>query len=398
MKNTLLLLVLFASVQFANGQCLVNISHSDETCFGDCNALAVVNVIGGGPSYTYSWIPAGGNGPTAGNLCAGTYTCIVSDGALCFTATTVTITQPTQLNANICISNNVSCNGGNNGCTTVCAGGGTAPYAYMWSPVGSTTATACNLPAGNYTVTVTDANGCMQTATATITQPTPISTNIGYSNVLCYGQCNASAGVTTIGGTPPYSYIWNPSGQISQTATGLCAGCYTVTVTDLNGCSTIRTACITQPTQLLLSATQLSPTSAYATVTGGVPAYAYTWTPTGQTGATATNLPPGNYTCCVYDANGCSTCSIVLMTAVDEINLGTQVITVYPNPFHLSATLVVSNAIHDAEVSIYDVLGKEIQRLKIVNHQSSIRNLSQGIYLVRVRSGEKEWVQKLVVQ
>ncbi|MFV8340759.1 SprB repeat-containing protein, partial [Flavobacterium sp. LB3P21] len=130
--------------------------------------------------------------------------------------------------------------GGNNGAATASATGGTTSYSYSWntSPV-QTTATASGLIAGTYTVTVTDAKGCIDTETVTITEPAAaLVATIGTpTNVSCFGGNNGAATASATGGTTSYSYSWNTSPvQTTATASGLIAGTYTVTVTDAKGC------------------------------------------------------------------------------------------------------------------------------------------------------------------
>lgn len=143
-------------------------SVDDVTCFGLNNGAATINTTGGTPSYTYSWAPSGGTGASASNLAAGSYTVTVTDAANCVTITSLAITEPTQLTASVTASTPETCVGCNDGSATVTANGGTTGYTYSWSPSGGTGATASGLAAGNYTVTVTDNNGCTTTATVTV--------------------------------------------------------------------------------------------------------------------------------------------------------------------------------------------------------------------------------------
>src|SRR5204862_277516 len=120
----------------------------------------------------------------------------------------------------------------------VSVSGGAGSYAYSWAPSGGTNDTATGLSAGTYTVTITDGNNCTTTATATILNsggPTAIAGVI--SDESCNGGTTGSATVNASGGTSPYTYLWSPAGGTNATATGLASGTYTVTVTDLNGCS-----------------------------------------------------------------------------------------------------------------------------------------------------------------
>ncbi|MGV3504590.1 MAG: cadherin-like beta sandwich domain-containing protein, partial [Adhaeribacter sp.] len=219
---------------------------------------------------------------------------------------------------------NVSCNGGNTGSASVTVSSGTAPFTYSWSHSGGSGATASNLSAGNYSVTVTDANSQTATANFFLTQPPVLkATASSQTNVSCKGGSNGSATVSVSGGTPGYTYSWAPSGGTGATATGLAAGSYTVTVRDANNCTTTQTFTITEPASALaasfgsqtnVSCNGGSNGSATVSVSGGTPGYTYSWAPAGGTGATATGLTAGSYTVTVRDANNCTTTQTFTIT------------------------------------------------------------------------------------
>jgi hypothetical protein len=292
-------------------------NSTNVTCNGYSNGTATVSVTGGTTSYTYSWSPAGGSGSSASDLAPNTYTCYVTDANGCSTSQTFVITEPTLLVASSAGQTSVSCNGGSNGTATVSATGGTGAYTYSWSS-GSTSATATDLSATTYSVTVTDANGCSSTTTFTISEPTLlVSASAGQVNVSCNGGSNGTATVSATGGTGAYTYSWSNGGS-SDMATGLSAATYTATVTDANGCSSTTTFTISEPAVLSasiignnISCYGLSDGSATVSVTGGTTDYTYSWSPSGGSSATASNLVTGNYTCYVTDANGCSTSQTV---------------------------------------------------------------------------------------
>ncbi|PVW13160.1 hypothetical protein DDV96_13715, partial [Marixanthomonas spongiae] len=219
----------------------INASISSQTnvsCNGGTNGSATVTASGGISPYSYSWAPSGGNNATATGLSAGSYTVTVTDDNGCTDTVNVTITEPTALVASANVDSNVSCNGGSDGSATATANGGTSSYTYSWAPSGGNNATATGLQAGTYTVTITDANGCVDTDSVTITEPTVLNATItAQTDASCPGGSDGSATVTANGGTTPYSYSWAPSGGNNATATGLSAGTYTVTVTDANGCT-----------------------------------------------------------------------------------------------------------------------------------------------------------------
>lgn len=296
-------------------------SQNNVSCFGTNNGSASVLASGGVPAYTYSWnsIPIQTTA-TAVNLIAGTYTVIVKDANNCSFNIQTTITQPaTVLSASISSKSNVLCNGYNSGSATTSASGGTPSYTYSWSttPV-QTAATAVNLIAGNYTVTIKDANNCSTTQTLSITQPTSaVTASISsHNNVLCYGASSATAAVSASGGVGGYTYNWNTIPvQTVSTATALAAGNYTVTVKDANNCLTLTSVNISQPsTALSASISNIvsvkcktnATGSSTVMASGGSGSYSYLWNsvPT-HTTAVASGLIAGNYTATISDNNGC---------------------------------------------------------------------------------------------
>ena len=163
-----------------------------------------------------------------------------------------------QITAAIIDKQDVSCFGGNDGFLTAQGFGGWAPYTYEWSD-GQTTATASNLVAGEYRVTVTDIDRAFVVITATIFQPAELGIILEPSGA-CLGSGGAINAIV-FQGTPPYTYLWS-NGETTEDISGLSAGDYTLTVTDTNGCTAEETATVTNsggliylPPQLLRPAT-----------------------------------------------------------------------------------------------------------------------------------------------
>jgi hypothetical protein len=140
-----------------------------------------------------------------------------------------------NFSATVPSTTSVSCFGGNDGTATSSVVGGYSPITYAWNN-SQTTSTATNLVAGNYTVTVTDGNSCVHSASVTVTEPTPLVLTMTQQNVDCGAGIYGMAAVTAGGGTSPYTYLWNNS-QTTSSINNLAAGTYSVVVTDANGCT-----------------------------------------------------------------------------------------------------------------------------------------------------------------
>jgi hypothetical protein len=322
------------AVNFVNAQALSGTfsSQTNVSCFGMCDGSLTVTPSGGtGGPYTYLW-SQGAVTQTITNLCAGTYTCTIDDGVSTFFLST-TITQPAAVNINLSNVINATCSGVCNGAANTAASGGSLPYTYTWTGPNGYTSTLSNvtsLCAGNYTVTVTEAGGCSVNQGFAITEPSPVTVSIPSSlNATCFGACDGTVTATASGGTSPYTYSWLPNGVTTQAVTGLCAGIYTVTVTDVNACQATTTVSILQPSAVTASVTATTNEScnnscdggASVTASGGTPGYTFLWLPGANTTPNITNYCAGNYTCTVTDNNGCATTAIATITAPPAITV-----------------------------------------------------------------------------
>ena len=209
-----------------------NATATNETAAGANNGSATAAPNGGIAPYTYLWSNTA-NTATISNLAPGSYTVTVTDDLGCTAVQTVAVSAfNCVISANITAAQ-VSCNGGADGQATVTLTGGTLPFVYIWSN-GATTATANNLPAGTYTVTVTDAASCVVIQSVTILQPTAISVSAQIQDVVCLEDLTGSVVIQVNGGSFPYQYTL-PGNQ----GTNLGVGNYAITITDANGCNTL---------------------------------------------------------------------------------------------------------------------------------------------------------------
>lgn len=237
-----------------------------------------------------------------------------------------------ELQAQCTVTNNilsdVSCFGLCDGQITSIPSGGTAPYNYLWTN-GVTTSTNNNLCAGTYSVTITDAIGCTATATSIITEPSQVTSTINnVGNSTCFGSCTGTATVIASGGVGAYAYLWGTGTGFQTTATvnNLCAGTYSVTVTDANGCTSVNSVNILQPPIMTATITNsTNPSSSGASdgnatvsVSGGTPPYSYVWA-NSAISPTITGVSAGTYCVSISDANGCVATNCV--TLIDNITL-----------------------------------------------------------------------------
>ncbi len=293
---------------------LVNIvTTTDLTCFGENTGSISISGFGGTEPYQAVWQPGNLNGLTISNLAAGIYTPVISDADGCTAqGNPITLTQPNEISISE-TTTNVSCNGGSNGSISLSISGGTGTnYSVTWSN-GGTGSVLSNIPAGSYTPTVTDANGCVKVGAAIIVgEPAaPITSTPIINNASCFGECDGSISISIQGGTPGYTATWS-TGATGTSISGLCAGNYSVTIQDANGCVFTDTYSVTQPAAFGLNflVTNESPAGDDGSINLTVSPsgnYSFLWS-NGATTEDIFGLTAGIYTVTVTDVvSGCTT-------------------------------------------------------------------------------------------
>lgn len=284
-------------------------SHTDVTCNGANNGSITLTVSGGTTPYSFLGNPITAGTTTLPNIGPNTYAGNVIDSLGCSVAVSETVSQPIALTASE-QHTNVSCNGGSSGSINVTVNGGRPPYSYLWND-GTLTQNRTNIPAGTYSVVVTDSSSCTASVSTIITEPVALTISETHTNVLCNGAIDGVITITTTGGTPTNTFIWNDA-ITSQNRANLAAGSYSVTVTDNNLCTASVSAVITEPTPLSITEIHtdiLCNGAASGTITtipaGGTPNYTYAWND-GNTNQNRTGLSGGNYTVTVSDNNSCT--------------------------------------------------------------------------------------------
>ncbi len=321
-----------------------NYNGYNVSCAGTNDGTAIANASGGLPPYQYLWNdPNAQVTQTATGLSANVpYTVVVSDFSECNVSATVTLTQPTPVTSATTVTSNfngeqISCFNGADGAASVLAGGGAPPYTYQWAPtVGGTSAAAISgLSEGLYKVTVTDANNCLKIDSIALAHPSLLeATAIGFRDATCFGTEDAAAYVTPSGGTAGYRFQWDfyAGTQITDTANNLAAGTYSVTVTDINNCETVRSVSVAEPTAITTNTTKVDVLCfgnndgvADVVAAGGIPNYVYSWNGgPAQSSSTASSLAPGTYDVVVTDNNGCTTTNSVTITEPAPLTISTD--------------------------------------------------------------------------
>ncbi|HBS86623.1 MAG TPA: hypothetical protein DEA97_08715 [Bacteroidales bacterium] len=346
-------------------------------CYNGNTAVIFTEMTGGTAPYTYNW--SGGIihtsaelSDTLTGLVAGTYFVDVYDANNCFSTDTIVVTQPNQLTDSLVITN-VQCNGESTGSAQVFVSGGTLPYTYAWSNTFNG-ANNIGLPAGGYSVTITDGNGCVIGHTnISILQPaTGLSLAVTVNQTIeCAGETGSLSAEVT-GGSPAYTYVWDAStgSQVTATAINLPTGSYYITVFDAGGCSAAATQVLTSPEAMLLVMDEILDASCQGNNDGsisisvyeGTGAYAYLWS-NGSVEGDISGLVAGEYFVTITDENGCE--------LIDTIHVSEENFSCYdliipsaftPNDDGVNDTWEIGDAgsVERIEIEIYNRWGQMI--------------------------------------
>lgn len=315
-----------------------------------------------------------------------------------------------QCTVTITGSTNVTCNGLCDGSVTVVTTG-LPPYNYSWSPGGQTSQNPSNLCAGTNTVTMTDANSCVSTANITITEPPILQDSTTQTTIAACDSCNGTATVYPYGGTAGYTHKWSTTPvQTAATATGMCPGIYTDTITDANNCQTIASVTITQAATLsvIINVTDASsPTAcdggAFASPSGGNSPYTYQWSPGGETVPSLIGQCPDTLILCVTDADDCFICDsnvvISFATNINEIALADKV-SIFPNPsVDGQFSILADKSILNSTFTVVNILGKQVFNSTIKTQKTKIdmTNQPKGIYFIQINTGNTSVLKKVVI-
>ena len=322
---------------------IIQAIKTDVSCHGYSDGQVQLTLSGGTPPYTLlpqsnpMIIPT----VTFTGLSAGTYYYTFVDANGCPATDSVTILQPDSLKIQKSIKN-VTCPGGSDGLISLNVNGGTIPYQYQWS-TGNDSSRLVNIPAGYYTIKISDANECVLLDTIAVNQPDEVTVIKQIEPILCHGDC-ATLSFDITGGTPPWNWEINP--QVIDSC--YVAGLYNVTITDAVGCSSTASFVIEEPGPLLVDL-NTSPScygdstgSISTAVTGGTPPYQYLWNNNKSTPGLS-GITKGVYTVTVTDNNACNTVAIDSVIEYPEI---------------LTGQITGQTNVNTSELHVYSVLEK----------------------------------------
>ncbi|MBX2891997.1 MAG: fibronectin type III domain-containing protein [Saprospiraceae bacterium] len=355
-------------------------------CPGQNTGSITLSVNGTNPAISWN---TGQITPTISSLPPGTYSVTITDGACSQVLSNLEITAPPPLQLVLNNLTNVACNGANSGAIDLAIFGATPPYSFVWSNA-ATTEDLANLAPGDYTATVTDANGCSFTTDVyNISEPPPLVVSEGIiQDILCFGENTGTISIETAGGVLPYQFLWS-NGATQNSLNNLPAGNYSATVTDANGCSDTFVTTLSQPAALALDDVLTTHPICVgaqdgrieALVSGGTPPYLFDWShgPSGVGLNILESQTNGHYGLTVTDAAGCS-------VATTDITLNApQLLTLTVNDFVPADCFGASTGRISVEVS-----GTQGSVNVTWNGQAggfTLADVPAGQYIVKVQDG-----------
>ena len=383
----------------------------DPTCFGFTNGAISIYPFGSVPPYSYLW----SNGDTTQNpqnLAAGQYSVTITDFNNCSVYDTLNVAEPFVLSYTY-LSDSVSCFGLSDGGIDLTINGGISPYSYLWN-TGDTIQDISNYSAGMYVVNILDSNDCLLIASIPINEPDDLFAFFNLNYVSCFGLSDGSIDGTTIGGTAPYSYLWN-TGDTTEDLLNISSDMYILSLTDMYNCFFTDTIVVFEPDQLVADLSFSSGTLVSIGSGGTVPYTYEIYGPTGLFANTSNNMGvsftinpvlTGVYTLVVTDANGCVDSAEVNFLPSSFLNLDfINEINIYPNPsrdiFYLSFNSQIKQ---DVDLSVYSLLGEKIYHEIITQLNGkfttsfNLNSFGKSVYILELKTNKLIINKKLILE
>ncbi|OFX85281.1 MAG: hypothetical protein A2W99_15070 [Bacteroidetes bacterium GWF2_33_16] len=293
------------------------------SCAGDADGTIDIAINGGNGTYSYLW----SNGATTQDLLGlsgGQYIVTVTDWKGCVARDTATVNEPPLFLSDI-VKSDITCYGRNDGTLSVSSWGGNGDHTYLWS-TGDTITDITELPAGTYTITISDEKNCKIYNSAEIIEPEEMLAIINKTDIQCFGYADGTAFVNVSGGNGVYSVLWSNS-STNDTITGLSQGTYSVNIVDSRGCTASNSIDINEPSAIEINLQKTNITcfgfsngQISVAPNGGISPYTYSWShDTLITESSLNDLGPGPYTIYVTDNNNCQQVSSIEITQPDPL-------------------------------------------------------------------------------
>jgi gliding motility-associated-like protein len=374
------------TVDIGNNNPPINLTATivaNTTCTGG-NGSIDLTAAPANPNYTYSW----SNGATTqdiNGLTPGDYTVTVSAGGTCTASATYNVPNNPNLPNPTAVPTQSTCSQAN-GSIDASVTGGVAPYTYLWSYNNATSQDLTNIPAGNYVLTVTGANGCTNTVSVDVgNNNPPINvTATALPNTVCNSSPNGSINITVTPANPNYTFLWS-NGTTTEDLNGVPQGNYTVTVTLIGTCTQVASFDVPDnPNAPQIVPTVVNTTCGFSNgsvnivVNGGPTPYTYLWNPGGVTTQNLASIPAGAYSVTVTATNGC--------TASVDVNVDN-----FNPPINLSATILPTTTCNNSPNGSINLTAGPAPNYTYTWSNGAttqdISNLPPGDYAVTVSAG-----------
>lgn len=393
----------FESPAFA----LATVPEVKPACTGASNGSISIEPAFGCEPLDYQWSPPAGNGPELNGLPPGQYVYTVTDGKGRQISDTLTIQTAPMPDLSLQKSD-ISCGLLSGGSLTASVSSGAAPFHYQWLPLAPDTATLTQLQAGDYALTITDANGCLDSAAAQISLVGAITLQVSGQGISCYGVSDGWLAATPVTGAAPFAWQWAGWPGTDSLAQPLSPGLYAVTVLDAYGCSaSFAFPAMSQPDSLWAVAATSPQTNpdvanggaAVTGVFGGTQPYDFVWN-TGSTQQAVAGLEAGSYTVTVADKNGCETVvEVVVQLVVGTDDPQQKAFLIYPNPAADWVSVLLPESLREGAIELLDASGRILLSAPVAGNPTplNLQSLPSAQYFIRVqdRAGKTVFMGKL---
>jgi len=365
-------------------------------CLGSSNGSISISPIFGCEPYIYDWLPDAGNGPQLNGLTPGNYLLTITDGSGRQILDTVSVAEAPLPVLNP-VATDVQCGTTLGGSIAANVNNGTAPYHYQWQPVAADTSNLIHLSPGLYAVTVSDTNGCQDSASASIALLGMLTLLVNGQGISCHGETDGWLSATPLTGASPFSWGWQGWSGTDSIAQPLGPGFYAVTVSDAYGCTaSFAFPPMTQPDSLWATVgheDQTDPVmpngaAVVTTISGGMAPFGFDWN-TGSTQQAIAGLTAGSYTVTVTDKNGCEAVVEVMV----DLMVGTteaegKALLLYPNPAVDWVKVVLPPQSGTWSLELSDASGRSVLRVEQATAEQTLNlhGLPSGHYLLTAKN------------